>query len=330
MEKIQVNDDGVLVIPDGVTCIEKDSIDYPYEIKELVIPDSVIKIARDAFNNCHNLESVTLPARYSVCYPENKDEAQTLYWIADHIDEWADQLNEQLEAQMKQSQQTGDDALANAFAKTTTTYSFSFDRLFRDCRKIKRITFTGNKQKLDFSRWGFSDKPIIRLDGEIKHLVVGEKFHDRYGKQRDQYKFHINNFIENVEVSGTDKWTDEDMLFRAPLSDKKPVDGRIAEFTLSPYTIHHDGLLRGVNWERWSCPISIDSDAVTCIYPISVPCYESDQHEGCYILLMGARLGEIPFDQLKSEYYPYVIVWESYDFVLDKLKQAGWNKRQVN
>ena len=45
---------------------------------------------------------------------------------------------------------------------------------------------------------------------------------------------------------------------------------------------------------------------------------------------MGARLGEIPFDKLKSEYYPYVIVLESYDFVLDKLKQAGWNKRQVN
>lgn len=72
MEKFQVNN-GVLVIPDGVTCIEKDSIDYPYEIKELVIPDSVVKIAQDAFNNCHNLESVTLPARYSVHYPEYKE-----------------------------------------------------------------------------------------------------------------------------------------------------------------------------------------------------------------------------------------------------------------
>ena len=312
MEKFQVNNDGVLVIPDGVTCIEKDSISITWgKCTELVIPDSVQKISADAFHDFHSsLEKVTLPSRFA--HPVT-------------------------------------DTYENRMREAKEEYKHSFERIFCDdkgfnrCTDIKHITFTGDEHDLDFRDWywgnGYTEskyskmfqfhKPIIRLDGEIKHLVVGEKFYNRNGKC-DQYKFHINNFIEDVEVSGTDKWTDEDMLFSAPLPDKKPVDGRIAEFTLSPYTIHHDGPRRDANWNRWSCPISIYSDAVTCIYPVSVPCYESDQHEGCYILLMGARLGEIPFDKLKSEYYPYVIVLESYDFVLDKLKQAGWNKRQVN
>ena len=142
-----------------------------------------------------------------------------------------------------------------------------------------------------------------------------------------QYKFYINNFIEDVEVTGTDKWTDEDMLFRAPLPNKKPVDGKLVELTLSPFSIDYsrDIAHRCTN-TLWSNRIMVAADAVTYVKPVALPCYESDRHEGCYILLMGNRLEDIPFEQLHLETYPHIVVWESYDFVIDKLQQAGWHK----
>lgn len=50
-----------LVIPDSVTAIESDAMDYCEYLKELVIPDSVTSIGDRAFSCCFRLESISIP-----------------------------------------------------------------------------------------------------------------------------------------------------------------------------------------------------------------------------------------------------------------------------
>ena len=209
----------------------------------------------------------------------------------------------------------------------------SFDKYFKGCSHIKTIIIRANHPDLDFYLWDSSDykslfiqgKPTIRIEGEIKSLRMCEKFYKK-NYQASQYKFYINNFIENVNVIGSDKWTDKDLFFRAPTANTLPVEGKIAEFTLSPYDVDSDGKKERTPHERWSTPIAISSDAVTYVKECKIPCYEDEEHIGTYLLLLGHRLEDIDFEKLRGDrIYPHVIVWESYDFVIEKLKKAGWN-----
>ncbi|MBO4570197.1 MAG: leucine-rich repeat protein [Clostridia bacterium] len=53
--------DGKLVIPEGVTSIDK-NVGYGLKnLEEVVIPNSVKTIEENAFSNCNNLKSITIP-----------------------------------------------------------------------------------------------------------------------------------------------------------------------------------------------------------------------------------------------------------------------------
>ena len=269
-------EDWKLVIPDGVTEINKDSIDgYLGSVKELVIPKSVLKIAEGVFKDCFNLEMITLPTRFVS----------------------------------------------------------SFDKIFQHNYNINNIVFIGDAQNLDFSSWSWGNgytesiyskifkhhKPTIVIDGEIKHLTVGAKFFSRNGNI-SQYKFFINNYIEDVDVQGTDKWTDEDLFFLSPKFKKNIVEGNVLNLTLCPRSTFYDD-------KRWSAPIAVKADAVTYAYPKPLQCYD-DEYEGCRLLLLGNRLEEIAIDDFsRMDGYPYIDVWERYDIVLNALRNAGWDMK---
>ena len=180
----------------------------------------------------------------------------------------------------------------------------SFEDLFLTMNNsIEEIIFTGNEKELDFSKWGDSNshlrnKPIVRCNNEITSIIIPERFSGH---------FYINNYIEKVNVNGSDKWTDERLIFRAPLPNKKRVNGNLLELTLNPRASYS-------NDKRWSCPVTIKADAITHIYPAEMKSYESDKHQGCMIAMAYGY-----------EHTSNIIVWESYDFVLDKLTKAGWN-----
>lgn len=180
----------------------------------------------------------------------------------------------------------------------------SFEELFLTMNnRIEEIIFTGNEKELDFSKWDDSyfhsyNKPIVRCNNEITSIIIPERFSGH---------FYINNYIEKVNVNGSDKWTDERLIFRAPLPNKKRVNGNLLELTLNPRASYS-------NDKRWSCPVTIKADAITHIYPAEMKSYESDKHQGCMIAMAYGY-----------EHTSNIIVWESYDFVLDKLTKAGWN-----
>lgn len=182
--------------------------------------------------------------------------------------------------------------------------------------KIDFITFIGDGE-FDFSLWNeifHSDKmPIICCTGDITKLKIAKA-------GQSNYKFFINNYIEDVDVQGTDKWTDEDLFFRAPKSKENIVEGDILNLTLCPRSTFYDD-------KRWSAPIAIKADTVTYVYPKPLQCYENE-YEGCRLLLLGNRLEEIAIDDFsRMDGYPYVDVWERYDIVLNALRDAGWNKK---
>ena len=54
--------DGVGIIPDGVTVIEREAFEDRKDLKHMIIPDTVTEIGRDAFNGCSALEDVVIPA----------------------------------------------------------------------------------------------------------------------------------------------------------------------------------------------------------------------------------------------------------------------------
>ena len=310
--------DGKLVIPEGVTTIERDSVDT-FGVKELSIPNSVQTISKNVFSNCYHLEKLSLPIRFHVSESEHEENSRNSAI-------WNLTLDERME-------ETKAHAMGDSYAGSKRDKSISFQRIFKGCDHIKSISFIGDMHDVDFSPWDGNDfsfmrkKTTIRIEGEVKSLKPCEKSNGRNCVD-NQYKFYINNYIENVDVIGLDKWTDKDLFFRAPMANNSPVDGKIAEFTLSPYDVYIDGKIVRPSHERWSTPIAISSDAVTYVKECRIPCFEDEEHIGTYLLLLGQRLEDIDFDKLCGDMnYPHVIVWESYDFVKEKLKKAGWNGR---
>ena len=81
-------------------------------------------------------------------------------------------------------------------------------------------------------------------------------------------------------------------------------------------TIHDDNNL-------WSAPITIHSDNVKSIYPITMKCYETEAHQGCRIQLLENVPHVLPKEINSETECSSIDVWESYDLVLKKLKSAS-------
>ena len=203
---------------------------------------------------------------------------------------------------------------------------------------IEEIIFSGEDRKIDLRWWeceyffdntnearpiykrltiGDSISPkILRFENEVESLSV-EEFRLR------GYTLYINNYYENVEVEGTDKAQNKHLFFRAPKPNEEPADGKLVRLTEAP-RFHQDGSRLD---EFWSKPITLHSAAVTYVEEIELNCYESHQYKGSRLYLVGLVPKEMSEKDKRffCEGIPYVDVWESPEFVVNKLKQAGWH-----
>lgn len=288
-------------IPEGVRGINKETIKSSGCIEELYIPNSVEWVELESLDG-YKLTKLTIPAKFCLTTGESNKFAAIEYLLqkkrtakskgSNLLDNWLDDLKEQGEV-------------------FDTIAFFSF---FKDMPiNLKELVIYGEEKELYLSKecFDFNQKPIIRIENEVTHLTLGDCPKD--------YKplVYINNFIEDVTIDAPAGWSPDCFIFRAPKSNQNELDDSAIELTLAPRCNFH-------NDTRWSCPIKINTAAVTYIHPVEITCFEND-YQATRILLLGTRLDEIPIDKFSSDYmYPSIIVWEDMETVYNKLKQKGW------
>ena len=163
-------------------------------------------------------------------------------------------------------------------------------------------------------------KRILRIENELEELISIDPWRFTKDEGSAGYFCYINNYVENVEINGVDKDKLDHFFYLAPKENTKPVDGCLLELTLAPRETF-------LNDKRWIAPVTIDAHSVSCVMPELMPCYETEKHEGCRLVLLGENMDKDVIDTYRRyERWPEIVVWESYDFVVNKLKQAGWNK----
>ena len=194
---------------------------------------------------------------------------------------------------------------------------------FRWWRKTYRISkwadsYDVYKGVLSFGEYE-QGKKEIRFEDELELLRIDE----RDSVVAKNYRFYINNYFENVVIEGTDKAKNGHLFFRAPKPNAEPADGKLVKLTEA----YSDWNRRHNSEYFWSMPITLHSSAVTYIEEHELDCYESHQHKGTRLYLIGIVPKELTKEEKEKfvEGYPFVDVWESPDFVVNKLKQAGWH-----
>jgi hypothetical protein len=192
---------------------------------------------------------------------------------------------------------------------------------FRWWRKTYRISKWADSYDLYKSVLSFGEyeqgKKEIRFEDELELLRIDE----RDSVIAKNYRFYINNYFENVVIEGTDKAKNGHLFFRAPRPNTEPTDGKLVRLTKAPRFMDGSRLD-----EFWSKPITLHSSAVTYVQEIELNCYESHQHKGTRLYLIGFVTKELSEKDKRffCEGIPYVDVWESPELVVNKLKQAGW------
>lgn len=189
-------------------------------------------------------------------------------------------------------------------------------------RKTYYISKSANSYNLNKYVLSFrydNDKKEIRFEDELELLRIDE----RDSVVVEKYSFYINNYFENVVIEGTDKATNDHLFFRAPKPNVEPADGKLVRLTVAP-RFYKDGTRLN---EFWSKPITLHSAAVTYVEEIYLNCYDSHQYKGSRLYLAGLVPKELSEKEQRffCEGIPYVDVWESPEFVVTKLKQAGWH-----
>lgn len=202
------------------------------------------------------------------------------------------------------------------------------------------IIFSGDARKVDLRWWSY-DYFFDQTNREIrKHLPHGDSQQPKVLRFENEVEFlnledfpidkfilYINNYSENVEVKGIDERKKDHLeghlFFCAPKPNAEPADGKLVKLTKA-YSF----------WDRkynseyfWSMPITLHSRAVTYIEEKKLDCYESHQHVGTRLYFIGIVPKELTEEEKQRfvEGYPYVDVWESPEYVVNKLKQAGWH-----
>ncbi len=270
---------------------------------EIVIPESVVEIGESAFEYCTQItdiilhENITqiglysLPDKCTFYIPSGtlekfKKMNSQYYYHYEELDMYGQKY--QKIGRLKEGEVS---IYKEVQANGKTSYIFPEDtrRLYTDgAGRNEQIYFTGELQSL---------------------TLIG--YPERV--------FYINNYIENVDVvceENLNKRYDNHLIFKAPLPNTKPVIGKIVELT-------YCGQNQNYRYTEyvWSTPIAINVDDIACIVETRLRCYEG-MHSGCRIMLLGGKS-----DQLAKQELPcYVDVWEDYDFVLQKLLQAGWQR----
>ena len=193
---------------------------------------------------------------------------------------------------------------------------------FRWWRKTYHISKWANSYYLDKYELSFkydNDEKEIRFEDELELLRIDE----RDSVVVEKYSFYIKNYYDNVVIEGTDKAKNGHLYFRAPKPNEEKADGKLIRLTKAPRFYNGSRLD-----EFWGKVITLHSAAVTYVEEIPLNCYESHQYKGSRIYLIGFVPKEMSEKdkRLFCEGIPYVDVWESPEFVINKLKQAGWGE----
>lgn len=204
---------------------------------------------------------------------------------------------------------------------------------------IDEIIFSGDDRKIDL-RWlecNYFFDQTIESHSIFKYLTIGDSYSQKILRFENEveslcvddfrikgYTLYINNYFENIEVTGIDKAKNKLFFFRAPQPNEDPADGKLVRLTEAP-RFNNDGSRRD---EFWSRPITLHSAAVTYVEEIEQNCYESHQYKGSRLYLIGLLPKELSEKDKRflCEGIPYVDVWESPELVVKKLKDAGWGK----
>ena len=302
---------GEIVIPETVVEIGAHAFECCAEITDIILHENIIKIGHDNFTEIwrgdafHPKCILYIPlgtyTKFKKMYSQGKDNYKELDMYGQKYCR-IEKLNEGGVQSYKEVDKNG---LTSFFFPEDTRRFFTSSYSSRTDQKEK-IYFTGELQSLS--------------------LLGGTGHPDRV--------FYINNYIEDVDINYLGyydypncpslvkdanpniKRYDEYLIFKAPLPNTKPVIGKIVELT-------YCGQNQNYRYTEyvWSTPIAINVDDIACIVETRLRCYEG-MHSGCRIMLLGGKS-----DQLAKQELPcYVDVWEDYDFVLQKLLQAGWQR----
>lgn len=294
------NYEGEIVIPESVVEIGESAFAYCTQITDIILHENIIKIGYDALPqkrkvswnktvNCIWYIPYGTYAKFMEMYGQNSYNYEELDMYGQKFDSIGG-LKEGKVPSYKEVYENG-----------ITSFIFPED--------TRRIFTDGEGQKIYFT-------------GELQSLTLldeASKYHNRV--------FYINNYIEDVDVNyvrkvdnslvkyeNLNKRYDNHLIFKAPLPNTKPAIGKVVELTYCGQSLNY----RYTEYV-WSTPIAINVDDIACIVETRLRCYEG-MHSGCRIMLLGGKS-----DQLAKQELPcYVDVWEDYDFVLQKLLQAGW------
>ena len=307
---------GAFTIPDGIESIADGAFYKCSSLTSVTIPNSVTSIGDSAFYECSSLTSVTIPNSvtsigwnaFDGC---TKLSAFTFPNRIPNIQYGRFELKEPYTLTLP----------ATYFSSKNNPEMFREIQYWRDSNLEKffgeklpeKLILIGEEASLDFKSlcWG---PHIIYCENEVEELILDLDF------AKSDSKIFVNNFIENVEVLGVDKWRTENLLFRAPSPSQALPEQNTIELTLYPRSMWY---IRRQT-ERWSCPITLNVKSVTFVRPIEIECYNKN-YTGSRLLLCGSNIDETHLEHLrKTETYPYIDVWEPYDVVCKLLKKGGW------
>lgn len=303
---------------------QKTLVRCPEDFKgEFIIPDDVTEIGDGAFASCKHVTDIilhgnitkigydALPDKFEVRWETERCKWYIPFGTYEKFNELYNKSYNFKELDMY-SQKFDD-----LYMKDASSYKEVYDN------RIDSFVFPEDTKHFFASRTG--EKKKVYFTGELQSLTL---LKEREGSYPDRV-FYINNYIENVDVNyvrevhnslikceNLNKRYDEHLFFKAPLLNTKPAIGKIVELT-------YCGQNQNFRYTEyvWSTPISINVDDVACIVETRLRCYEG-MHSGCRIMLLGGKS-----DQLAKQELPcWVDVWEDYDFVMQKLLQAGWQR----
>ena len=184
-------------------------------------------------------------------------------------------------------------------------------------RTIEEVVIYGNEVELDLSKvdWEHFKRQAKNRKLRIENKVIALAL--QAGSNNTECSdIYINNFVEQVKVSAPSAWT-KNIHYNAPKPNISVLNANAVELTLSPRKTYY-------NDSRWACPIIINCSAVSYITPIEIDCYDTTNHQGTELLLLGEKLDEQDLEKLHLGDYPRVVVWEDKDTVYKKLQAKGW------
>ena len=328
-----------IYIPDSVTCIKKCAFSGCKGLTSINLPNSIISIGIETFAHCEGLVSITIPNNVTCIgdaafmYCSNL----TSIFIGEgvtHIGKdyfyGCGNLTSIKISNSIEDIEEGSFIVHNKSLSLTlpsrffspieypkdyrgTMYSSKVESILRGSMPSKLI-LTGEEKRLDFTLLQLPE--TIYCTSEIEELILPSHFY-----QSEDCNIYINNFIEKVNVIGSDKWTDVNLFFRAPSPASECPQQSAIELTLNPRSSFF--LIRD---RRWKCPIMVDINSVTYVYPLEMNCYQKN-YLGSRLLLCGPSTDESHMEYLKkTESYPFIDVWENYETVCSLLKKGGWAK----